>query len=338
MYDKNNATTMSFTIDDLEQACRLYEAKYTGNTPCLGVRKMLAGMVQGTVPAPSKTLFPQTAFKRKPHHEDTTPGMHEDESARKYTKIEDLPIRQRSESELPMSDTKGMAVPEMAPDLGGGGGGGAAAAAAAAAAATGAPMNMSNPQSMKMVFEMNGLERRQEQFRRHCILQYRLSHQFGFIQKGHISKPWCPMPWSAVVWSWLVDDFCTSLIENANVTILLQGGAEVRMVDLIKYIAEIRTIIKQNIFLSSMDFPMLDALEQKVFLTFAVKEYSNIENTSLPSPSSSSSGGGGVSTTTATTATTDSTRLIEDRSSALDNTTTDENAGRYDDQAAGPGV
>jgi hypothetical protein len=91
-------------------------------------------------------------------------------------------------------------------------------------------------------------------------LYYRLSHKFGFIQKGHVAKPWSRMPWHAQVWRLMVSDFCGFMLTND----VLQYSP----LEFVQYLYEIRQIIADSALLSPLEFPLLDMLEQKVFQTW----------------------------------------------------------------------
>ena len=232
---------MSFSVEELENACKKYETHFYGGQACPNVRSMLASMVQGGQALPKRPKRPkQPKVKRKLD----SPTFH----------VRTLPLRKRSRKEVEVS----MSVPVPAPDLQGG--------------TKDAPKKSLT--YIDVILQLNSDEFRRKMFLQRRLAQYDMMHAFGFIHKktDQVAKPWDNSPGSLLVWSWVVRDFATTLIDDRGVEVLLQGGENmvVNVASIVQYIVQIHDIIADSVILTSMDFPMLRALEWKVFRTWVM--------------------------------------------------------------------
>lgn len=247
---------MSFSIDELENACKKYETHFYGGQVCPNVRRMLASMVQGghALPKrPKRPKHPKIKIKRKLDNPANP--------ASQVPQVRDLPLRKRSRKEVEVSMS--VPSPSPSPDLQGG-------------TKDNTPTNTPKKSLtyIDVILQLNSDEFRRKMFLQRRLAQYDMMHAFGFIHKktDRVTKPWDNSPGSLLVWSWMVRDFATTLIEDRGVEVLLQGGenAVVNVSSIVRYIVQIHDIIADSVILTSMDFPMLRALEWKVFRTWVM--------------------------------------------------------------------
>jgi len=280
---------MSFSINDLENACKEYETRFYHGQKCPGVRKMLVDVIQGgRVSLPEKRKLPKTSQHReriqvekmklverspeqlealmKQHLKDgQTPTKEEAEMgpeqldvlANQYLKASKTPKKEKAKEAEEAEEAKKAKGTEKT-------------GKAKTKAEVETHANISN--YVQLIMKLNDPDRHRKEFMKRRLLHYQLFHMFGFIKNGHIRKPWSPMIWDLMVWNWVVEDFATSLVMNIGVTVHLRGGKniDIDIMEVVKYVLEIREVISNDPFLPLMNFPMLEALEKKVFLSYIV--------------------------------------------------------------------
>lgn len=133
------------------------------------------------------------------------------------------------------------------------------------------PKSVKAPTYLELVAQLGDPVASQERYMWRRRQQYKLMHYFGILKNQKFVQPWDFSPGSLLVWSWVVNDFCTTLVEERGVEVL-SGGAivEIHLDEICAYVSQIRNIILSSQLLSRMEFPMLEALEQKLFLTFVM--------------------------------------------------------------------
>lgn len=230
---------MSFSIDELEQACKDYESKFCNGQECPGVRTMLVNMIQGgrSIPKRKKHTMPKYTKRIKLEEVKVTPRPVEE---LKVVMTQDLQGGEVSKEEVEM---------EVPPDT---------------------------PNYIELVMKLNNQDHRRDQYMKRRFLQYRLMHTFGLVnyKERKVKKPMSPMIWDLTVWRWVVEDYASAFVEERGVTILKGGmdvdfgGMQLNFEQVVDFIMQVRSIIKSNPFLEAMEFPMMEALEQKVFVSY----------------------------------------------------------------------
>lgn len=255
---------MSYTLSELQKACREYENKFYGGKTCPGVRSMIKSIIGGEKTTPSKRKIDDDVDDSDDNISDS------DFDKTKRTKISDIKINKRADAEIKNFYEQNMLKQQNKNDK------------ANFKNQFEQAQQITNTLASSYMHQfklINNTEFRCKQAIGRRLAEYKLMHKLGFInfKTKQVARPWSPMIWHLTTWKLVVEDFAFSLVNNVGVTVLLGGGSNFKIdfAEVLYYIMQIRTIINNNQFLPLMLFPMLEALEEKMFLTFLLSNLSS---------------------------------------------------------------
>jgi hypothetical protein len=264
---------MSYTVDELEAACKQFEQEFFGGQACQNVRNVLVDVIRGghRIPKPPKhskrKAQSSSRKKKKPKFEDYVKR-----NIRKRTypdfekKISQANKRARSKSNESVKG--GQDTPEQATKTPSSS---VPKKTVVSNESASKPLSTGLPTYMELLEQVNGPQKRME------IMMQRIYFQYEFLiprifKNGEIRRPLANSLVCLIAWYMVIEDLCESLVAERGVSVLSGGEMTTDLESVLKGIQQISTIIQEYSYLQSCPWPMFRALIQKVFLTYLVIE------------------------------------------------------------------
>lgn len=264
---------MSYTVDELEAACKQFENDFFGGQACDNVRNVLVNVIRGGKRIPKrkaprstqkskKQKFEQFARKsvdklrnlRKRSFEDARKNAERKSKRRKQNVKggQDTPETTYMPSPSPTRSVDQKVLPINKVD-------------------NESNSNAGPPSYMELLVQANGPQKRAE------ILQKRVEFQYQFLvprlfKDGKIRHPLANSFVCLTAWYMVIEDLCETLVTERGVEVLSGGEIKTDIKSVMKGIQQISSIIQQYTFLQECSWPMFNALIEKVFLTYLVIE------------------------------------------------------------------
>ena len=270
---------MSYTVDELEAACKQFENDFFGGQVCDNVRNILVNVIRGgkRIPkrkAPTSTPTPTSTKKSKKQTFEEFAKKHVNKlrNLRKRSLEASLKHAERISKRHKQNVKGGQDTPETTymPSP----------SPTQSVDQKVLPINQVDnesksfagpPSYMELLVEANGPQKRAE------ILQKRVDFQYQFLvprlfKNGKIRPPLANIFVCLTAWYMVIEDLCETLVAERGVKVLSGGEIKTDLRSVMKGIEQISTIIQQYTFLQECSWPMFSALLEKVFLTYLVVE------------------------------------------------------------------
>lgn len=257
---------MSYTVDELEAACKHFEQEFFEGKACESVRNVLVNVIKGGHRIPKRKAQNSLQTKKKPKVEEF---VKRNLRKRSFKKIFPELSRQPN-TKKPKNDMKGgQDTPQNSTFT------------PSTKTLKHATTNISNksiqttptitsiPTYMELLEQVNGPQKRLE------ILLQRIYFQYEFLmprifKDGKIRHPLANTLVCLRAWYLVIEDLCESLVAERGVNVLSGGEINTDLQSVIKGIRQISTIIQYYPYLQACSWPMFNALIEKVFMTYLI--------------------------------------------------------------------
>lgn len=267
-------TIMSYTVDELEAACKQFEQDFFGGQACQNVRNVLVDVIRGgqripKPPKPSKRKAQSSSSKKKkPKFEEFVKRNIRKRTYQEFEK-KTSQANKRARSKSTESVKGGQDTPEETTKTPS-----SSSVTKKTVVANGSsskPLSTGLPTYMELLEQVNGPQKRME------IMMQRIYFQYEFLmprifKNGEIRRPLANSLVCLIAWYMVIEDLCESLVAERGVSVLSGGEMTTDLESVLKGIQQISTIIEEYSYLQSCPWPMFRALIQKVFLTYLVIE------------------------------------------------------------------
>ena len=269
-FDRLLKTIMSYTIDELETACKQFENDFFGGEACQSVRNVLVSVIRGGHRIPKRKATPPSSNKKKPKLEEFIKRNIRKRTYQEFNKKASNQTKKNAHNE---SVKGGQDTPEQASKT-------PSSSKNTSSSSTKTiisneskhkPLTTGIPTYMELLEQVNGPQKRME------IMMKRIYFQYEFLmprifKNGEIRRPLANSLVCLIAWYMVIEDLCESLVAERGVTVLSGGEITTDLESVLKGIQQISTIIQEYSYLQSCPWPMFRALIQKVFLTYLIIE------------------------------------------------------------------